>query len=198
MAIGLTVAGAASRASAQTAQNVLVVINEESADSRSVGEYYIQKRQIPAENVVRLQLPVTDEIDRATLQNKIEGPLIAWFTAHTAWDRILYIVLTKGVPLRVSGTAGQGGTIASVDSELTMLYRRMVGFPIVLNGPLKNPYYVEQMPVGGFKPFTHEKHAIFLVTRLDAFTVAEAKGLVDRGLAPSRDGAIGLHARFAV
>ncbi len=84
MAIALTVAGAASRASAQTAQNVLVVINEESADSRSVGEYYVQKRQIPAENVVRLQLPVTDEIDRATLQNKIEAPLIAWFNTHAS------------------------------------------------------------------------------------------------------------------
>ena len=49
----------ATSAMAQTAQNVLVVINEASAESRDVGEYYIQKRQIPAGNVVRLEAPLT-------------------------------------------------------------------------------------------------------------------------------------------
>ena len=185
-------------ANAQSAQNVLVVINEQSPESRDIGDYYIQKRQIPPANAVRLQLPPTDDIDRATYQNKIEAPLLAWFTSHAAWDRILYIVLTKGVPLRISGTTGQSGTIASVDSELTLLYRKMMGVGIVLNAAVKNPYYVEEVPQDGFKPFTHERYDIYLVTRLDAFTVAQAKALVDRGMAPSRDGEIVLDGRIEV
>jgi uncharacterized protein (TIGR03790 family) len=188
----------ATQAAAQTAQNVLIVINEQSPESKEIGEYYLQKRQIPPANVVRLQLPLTDDIDRATYQSKLEGPLIVWFNNHAAWDRILYIVVTKGVPLRVSGTTGQGGTIASVDSELTLLYRKMAGAPIVVNAAVRNPYYVEDVPQGGFTRFSHEKYDIFLVTRLDAFTVAQAKALVDRGTAPSRDGEIVLDGRIEV
>ena len=185
-------------ANAQSAQNVLVVINEQSPESREIGEYYIQKRQIPPANAVRLQLPLTDDIDRGTYQSKIEAPLLGWFTRNGAWDRILYIVLTKGVPLRIAGTTGQSGTIASVDSELTLLYRKMMGVGIVLNASIRNPYYVEEVPNDGFKPFTHEKYDIYLVTRLDAFTVAQAKALVDRAMAPSRSGEIVLDGRIEV
>ena len=189
----------AAPAAAQTAQNVLVVINEASPESRDIGEYYVQKRQIPAEQVVRLQLPASEDIDRAQYQSRIEAPLISWFAAHSAaLDRILYIVLTKGVPLRIAGTVGQGGTIASVDSELTLLYRKMLGLPVVLNGSARNPYFAGDLPAGSAKPFTHEKYDIFLVTRLDAFTVAQAKGLVDKALAPARDGQIVLDGRIEV
>ena len=174
------------------------MINETSPESRDVGEYYIQKRQIPAENVVRLQAPVSDEIDRTVYASRVETPIAAWLNRHTAWDRILYIVLTKGVPLRIAGTSGQTGTVSSVDSELTLLYRKMTGTAIVLNGPVRNPYYTEGIPQGGIKPFTHEKQDIFLVTRLDGFTAAQAKGLVDRALAPSRDGQIVLDGRIEV
>ena len=38
--------------SAQTAENVAVVINEASAESRQIGEYYVKARDIPAANVI--------------------------------------------------------------------------------------------------------------------------------------------------
>ena len=194
----LLIIGCTVSATAQTAQNVLVVINDASADSREIGEYYVQKRQIPASQIVRLQLPAAEEIDRGNYQNRIEAPLITWFATHSGWDRILYIVLTKGVPLRIAGTTGQNGTVASVDSELTLLYRKMLGIPILLSGPVKNPYYVGDVGGGSAVPFTHEKRDIFLVTRLDAFTVGQAKALVDRGVAPSREGEIVLDGRVEV
>ena len=56
-------------------------------------------------------------------------------------DRIFYIVLTKGIPLRISGSGGRAGTTASVDSELTLLYRKLVGTRIPIVGPLPNPYF---------------------------------------------------------
>ena len=97
----------ATQATAQTAQNVLVIINEQSPESREIGEYYLKKRQIPPVNVVRLQLPLTDDIDRPTYQSRIENPVIVWFNNHAAWDRILYIVVTKGVPLRFPAQLGR-------------------------------------------------------------------------------------------
>src|SRR5581483_6379804 len=56
-------------------------------------------------------------------------------------------------------------------------------------GPLKNPFFAG----GGTAParpnrFTHDAGDIYLVTRLDAFTVPEIMGLIDRGAAPSKSG----------
>ena len=61
---------------------------------------------------------------RDVYARQIEQPIWACIASLRAHDRILYIVLTKDVPIRISGTGGRSGTNASVDSELTLLYRR--------------------------------------------------------------------------
>jgi uncharacterized protein (TIGR03790 family) len=192
----LALSAVAAPAAAQTGHNVLVVVNESSAESREIGEYYARRRQIPEDQVLRLKLPTADEIDRATYTSAIEGPIGAWFLRGGAWDRILYIVLTKGVPLRVTGTAGLNGTVASVDSELTLLYRKLSGGSFNAVGPIRNPYYQEKATPRDFKPFTHEEYDVFLVTRLDGFTTADVKALIDRGMSPSREGEIVLDGRI--
>ncbi|HYT76639.1 MAG TPA: TIGR03790 family protein, partial [Vicinamibacterales bacterium] len=177
-----TLVGAARPAAAQSAENVLVVVNDASEASRRVADYYAQKRTIPAANVVHLKAPTTDEISRAVFLAKIEGPIAAALSKHSLQDRIFYIVLTKGVPLRIMGTAGRGGTIASVDSELALLYRKMTGVPVPLDGPIANPYYAGSgADVRAL--FSHAAQDIYLVTRLDGFTVEDATSLVDRSLA---------------
>src|SRR6476660_4939986 len=111
------VLAAAGPAVAQSADNVLVVVNDASAASQRVAEYYVQERGIPAVNVVHLKTAVADEITRAAFATTIELPILIALSRNSLQDRILYIVLTKGVPLRVKGTPGRNGTIASVDSE---------------------------------------------------------------------------------
>ena len=54
-------------------------------------------------------------------------------------DRIHYIVVTKGIPLRVRGSSGPDGSVASVDSELTLLYRKLLGVPIPPAGTNTEP-----------------------------------------------------------
>ena len=185
----------ATPAFAQSGANVAVVINENSPASVRIGEYYAQKRQIPPENVVRIKTAADEAISRAMYVIDIEGPIIKALTTHALHDRILYIVLTKGVPLKVVGTSGRSGTGASVDSELTLLYRRMTGRPVPPGGPIDNPYYLGGAELSSAKPFTHRAHDIFLVTRLDAFTVEEALALVDRAASPSTDGVAVLDGR---
>ena len=178
-------------AGAQSADNVLLVINDSSDVSRRVGEYYVGKRAIPAGQIVHLNLQPNDQVDRATYVRRVETPIANWLWKHNAQDRILYMVLTKDVPLRIAGTAGPDGTVASVDSELTLLYRKMRGRTTTLVGHTPNPYFAS----GGFqpsvKPFTHASADIYLVTRLDGYTLADVNGLVDRGLASARDAATG-------
>ena len=111
----------------QTGVNVLLVVNDRSPFSQAVADYYAQKRGVPAENIVHVAVADGDEITRAEYRTLIEGPIARAIAAGRLHDRILYIVLTKGLPVRIAGTPGPQGSIASVDSELTLLYRRMTG-----------------------------------------------------------------------
>jgi uncharacterized protein (TIGR03790 family) len=180
---------------AQTGANVAVVINESSAASLRIGEYYAEKRQVPAGNIIRIKTPPDEAISRAVYVRDVETSVARALTARALQDRILYIVLTKGVPLRIVGTPGRNGTSASVDSELTLLYRRMTGRPVPPGGPIENPYFLREGHIASARPFTHRAHDIFLVTRLDAFTAEEALALIDRATAPSTEGAIVMDGR---
>lgn len=192
--MGLSVFAVAS-VEAQTGANVLLVVNLASADSKQIAARYADARAIPPANILGLSTQVTDDIERRAFDVQVEGPISEWFTRHNAQDRILYIVLTKGIPLRVRGTGGVNGTVASVDSELTLLYRKLLGLSVAPAGRLPNPYFAGDAPADAAQPFSHRAHDIYLVTRIDAFTVDDAIGLIERGLTPARNGAIVLDQR---
>ena len=177
-------------AQAQSAENVLLVINQSSRTSIRVGDHYARRRAIPYENLVYLNVSPDEEISRTDFDQHIARPITAWLTLNQANDRILYIVLTKGVPLRITGTAGFAGTLASVDSELTLLYRELTGRPVAPFGRVSNPYFLGTSQISDASLFTHETNDIFLVSRLDRFTVDDVIALIDRGVDPVRDGVI--------
>ncbi len=175
-------------AAAQGADNVLVVINENSAPSREVGEYYRQKRGIPNANVCKLSVQAAETIDAATFERAISAPVAACLAQGGRQDRILYIVLTRGVPFRVvskqTAPVPKGDT-DSVDSVLALLYENMLGVP---TPPAKivNPYFARNERGGEPVRFTHRDFPMYLVTRLDGYTVADAKALVDRAMESDR------------
>ena len=175
---------------AQSGANVLLVVNEASADSGRIAEHYARARSVPSDQVLRVKVETADEIDRAVFDAQIQAPIATWLKQHAAQDRILYIVLTKGIPLRVKGSSGRDGTVASVDSELTLLYRRLAGGTPPVAGLLDNPYFLGRTPVAQAKTFSHQVSDLYLVTRLDGYTVEDVRGLIDRGAAPVREGRI--------
>jgi uncharacterized protein (TIGR03790 family) len=181
---------APSDARAQGPENVALVINDQSAASQRVGDYYARKRAIPASNVIHVRVSDSETIDRVRYSALIERPIAAALTRQGLQDRILYLVLTKEVPLRITGSTGQSGTVSSVDSELTLLYRRMTGRTVPIQGWIPNPYFLGSKVIRDAEPFTHRRFDIYLVTRLDAFTTDEALALVDKALSPSHEGKI--------
>lgn len=188
---------AATPSSGQSAENVVVVINEASAVSRRVGDHYIRTRKIPADNVIRINTTTEEQLDFIRYTQTIELPIAQKLSREGLHDRVLFIVLTKGVPLRITGTAGRKGTGASVDSELSLLYRRLSGRPFALAGPVPNPYYLGGRAIREAQPFTHRTQDIYLVTRLDGFSAEDAIALVDRAQAPASGGRIVLDQRSA-
>ncbi len=186
---------AARNVAAQTGANVLVVANAAVPASVQIAERYVARRGVPPEQLVKVTPGTSDEISRAAFERLIQTPIGEWLGAHQAQDRILYIVLTKGIPLRIAGTAGRSGTMSSVDSELTLLYRRLTGAFVPPTGSVENPYFLGSAPVAGAARFSHATKDIYLVTRLDGFTAEDAMGLVERGASPSSAGKILLDQR---
>jgi len=177
-------------AAAQSAANVLVIVNDASEASRTVSDYYIHKRNVPPANVCHVTTKTDETITRAEFELRIMQPIGRCITAAFAQDRILYIVLTKGMPIRIEGTTGREGTVASVDSELTLLYRRLLGVVVRPEGPVPNPYFLGAQPDSRGHPFTHERADIYLVTRLDGFTVDDVLKLIDHGMTDRTNGRI--------
>ncbi len=163
---------------------VLVIVNECSRISTTVGKYYQQKRSIPAQNICYIRCPETETINRLTYESKIMIPVARYLQDNNLVGQIAYIVLTKGIPLRIKGSKGMQGNRSSVDSELTLLKRNMpvdiYGFcryyPI--DGVVPNPYY------HSFKHFDSQMSPIYLVTRLIGYTLKDIKALIDHGCHP--------------
>jgi Tfp pilus assembly protein PilF len=173
----------------QTAENVLVVVNELSPVSIDVGTYYAAKRGVPESNILRIKTATEEDISLGDFERQIDSPIASWLARNFAQDRILYIVLTKGMPIRITGTSGKDGTVSSVDSELTLLYRKMVtGQPIPPAGQIENPYFLGEKPITEAKQFSHADHDIYLVSRLDGNSIMDIKGLIDRGFASAKEG----------
>lgn len=195
IALGLCLAGVPHEAAAQTAANVLLVVNDNTPTGEPIARRYAQRRGLPSSNVCHVATADDETIPRTNYARTIEQPIWECISKLGGQDRILYIVLTKGIPLRIEGTGERTGTVASVDSELTLLYRRRAGRNAGTAGFIANPYFAGSDPQTAWRPFSHQNHDIYLVTRLDGYTVGDALALVDRGAAPVRQGRIVLDGR---
>jgi uncharacterized protein (TIGR03790 family) len=156
---------------------VLIVVNQPSALSRKIGEYYAERRRVPASNICRLNASTEEEISRSDFDAQIAGPIQNYLRGHSLTEKVLYIVTTAGVPLKIHGTLGMTGEAASVDSELTLLYFDLHGRAHGSPGGIANPFFGHSNA-----PFRHPDFPIYLVTRLAGFDFDDVKAIIDRAL----------------
>src|SRR5664280_2731522 len=129
---------------AQTRDNVLLVVNRNDPDSRAIADYYRPRRSIPAGNVCYLATTSDEEISWKTYVEQIEQPVGACLRNAGLQEKVLYIVTTMGVPLKVDGSGGSIFTSehCSVDSELALLYSKLKGVQIQREGVVSNPFFM--------------------------------------------------------
>lgn len=169
-------AGTSPAADPSEARQVLIVVNRRSPQSREIGAYYARARSIPPANLCTIDTPAVETISRTVFDRQIDSPVAACLRNGALQEKILYIVLTSGVPLRIEGAGDEiRSEAASVDSELTLLYQRLRGVKTPLPGPIPNPYFGHPD-----SPFRHPAFPLYLVTRLDGYDLADIKALVDR------------------
>jgi uncharacterized protein (TIGR03790 family) len=159
--IALMLAVTAIRGNAQSPSTVLVVCNANSAMSKGLARYYMSARKIPDANLVQVRWDSDDTRDSVTLgvyAATIAAPI---YNKIRTLPRIDYIVLCRNLPSKIAG-----GT--SVDSALAGHIEK---------GARLNPYW------GRDARFSSAAYGIYLVTRLDGWSWADARALVDRSVA---------------
>src|SRR5207247_780310 len=169
---------------AQTGENILLVINRNDAVSRQIGEYYRPRRSVPLKNVCYLATTSDEEISWQVYERQIERPVGECLTGAGLQEKVLYIVTTLGVPLKVDG--GGSGMLSernSVDSELALLYAKLKGVKYRRAGGIANPFFMKRDT-----PFRHPLFPIYLVTRLAAYDFADVKAMIDHALAARNRG----------
>jgi uncharacterized protein (TIGR03790 family) len=170
---------------AQTGENVLLVVNRKSPLSTQIANYYRPLRAVPAANVCYLDSTTDEEIDWPTYQRSIEVPVGGCLSKGGLQEKVLYIVLTAEIPLKIAGTPGtiEVAENGSVDSELTLLYQKLKGAKFIRKGTVANPFFGKMDAT-----FRHPQYPIYLVTRLAAYDWNDVKGMMDRSLAARNRG----------
>ena len=157
---------------------MLLVVNRKSPLSRQIADYYRPLRSVPTGNITAtLDSSTDEEIDWPTFQKSIERPIGACLTKAGLQEKVLYIVLTAGVPLKIQGTEGplESAEEGSVDSELTLLYQKLKGTNFPRQGTVHNPFFGKRDA-----PFRHPQFPIYLVTRLAAYDAGSERERHDR------------------
>ena len=130
-----------------------------------------------------------ETIPYADYVQEIAGPISRFLETH---KDINFIVLTKGVPIRINGGLTGDGAPGPLQPSLDS-YLAAIDYPTI-PGAVKanltgsgtvgtgwiNRYYNNNVP------FSHAKFGGYLVTRLDGYTQADAMGLVRQALAAER------------
>jgi uncharacterized protein (TIGR03790 family) len=169
----------ASSVAAAPRRDVLVVVNRQAPDGQAVADAYRAVRDIPESHQLLIDVAAQETIRRDQYLTAVERPIADWLQRQAAQDEITHIVLVRGVPLRVQPDAGTRMPLAAVDSSLALLYRKLTGAGVGA-GPVPNPLFLEQVPAAGWPGFDRSRHDIYLVTRLDGFTAADATALAKR------------------
>ncbi|MEK6646746.1 MAG: TIGR03790 family protein [Candidatus Firestonebacteria bacterium] len=166
--------------SAAAPENVLVVINNASSASKEIGLYYQKARSIPDVNMMYYTGETTETVN-TTEYNKLVMSIKNWINSNNIYDKIDYIVLTKGTPLRRNGSDSVTNSLVTMDASPAITSRTI------------NPYNGRSWSSGASggtamrDTFSHSKtyngyKNLYLVTKLDGYTVEQVKALIDNSV----------------
>ena len=177
------------------ANRVLVIENTDSEASIEIASKYLKARNVKNLLKIRCQDSALDAgketLPYATFKSTVEPPLRAFLAAHPKID---FIVLTKGIPIRLTGApTGEGGSQPSLDSTIASLDYAERSDTVKLD--VKDSGFTGIAWANRFwnskERFSHAKFGGYLVTRLDGYTVDEANLLVTYSLQGERNGPSG-------
>ena len=196
-----------------TGEDVLVVYNTNYVEDENengvpdgieIARYYQEVRDVPEVNLVPIHVSTDEEITRPEYDRNydteglyeetsyIRQAIEQYVTNHTNEEgeplkhAIRYIVLTKGVPLKIrqydGGTYIRQVDYSSVDAAVALLFQEYE-----IDGRIRNPYYNADPDLSLDFRFDGAHFAAssgltlsYLVTRLDGYSMDDIRGMIDR------------------
>lgn len=92
----------ANNATALERKEIFLLVNKNLPASREVAEHYCKHRGVPAENMILLDVPTTEDISRKDYNAKIVEPLRT--ALKDKKDHVKVLLSIHGIPLRVGGS----------------------------------------------------------------------------------------------
>ena len=171
------------------ASRVVVVRNANSPVSESVADDYMQRRGVSNSLSIACQDAAAgtaaETITLESYQREVEAPLRTYLQAHPGID---FIVLTKGIPIRIRGVLDGAWGNCSLDSRVAALGYDTIGTAhrVLISDSNYGPDYHGVAWSNRFwnsrLRFSHAAFGGWLVTRLDGYTEADARALITRAL----------------
>ncbi len=177
--------------------DVLLVVNDASPASQQIADYFASRRGIAPEHICHFSYTAAEVIDSLAFRN-IQWQIQNFMRRNNLTDSINYIVTTKGCPLRVTTIQqDQFGLPAPVFA----VYGGQASFEdllSVINGPDSSLILATKGNISREwnAPFFNAQERfrrsaampIYLVTRLDGYTVEDVLALIRRAEAPASVG----------
>lgn len=155
--------------------NTVVIVNQHSADSLELGNYFRERRQLPPENVLRVNWTGGKvSWTRAEFQSTLLDPLAAMLASRKLTNQIDYVVLSMDFPFQT--LAG-----ADVNSTTAALFYGLKTDENPASPNLMNSYAGSEQVFRQAQPVSASGSS-FLTTMLTAGSLAQAKELVDQGV----------------
>jgi len=175
--------------------HVLVLENRNSPTSMEIAKYYREMRGVKKIFPIRCPDSAVDvaneTLDFSTFQETIGKPLWEYLAKEPTID---YIVLSKGIPIRLSdapvGFAPGRPSLDSCVAALDYFHDSKSLRAVIVENDLKGTCFVNKF-WNATERFSHAKYGGYLVTRLDGYTAASAKALVDSAIAGEKRRATG-------
>ena len=150
--------------------NTVVVMNAASTNSLEAGNYFCERRQVPPENVLRINWPGGNvNWTSADYTNYLLAPLLNMLGARQLTNQIDYVVLSMDIPFQVNYSS-------AVNSTTSALF-----YGLKTSTSLTNSYYASEQIFSQAHPASAGGYS-FLATMLTGNSLADAKQLVDQGV----------------
>lgn len=155
-------------------KRVMVVWNRTVPEGEALAKYYASKRGIPKEQIIRVAVINDESMNTNEFTPNIKGELLPRLKRSPHID---FIVLMKGMPIRIWDLPGNvpyslDGFISTMGMDL----KPMVQPSRDEVTRVQNPYYAKD------EPFSAKKYGFWLVTRLDGYSFADARKMVDNSM----------------
>lgn len=102
--------------------NTFVVVNQNSTNSVELGNYYCERRGVPAQNLLRINWPGGNTTwTRSEFESALRAPLLNALADRRLTNQIEYLVLCMDLPYQVTETTGNPVT-SGVNSTTSVLF----------------------------------------------------------------------------